>query len=462
MNAHAHAENPLRVVIVDDTEDLRMLLRIALVRGGMAVVGEAGDGLAGIEVVRTSRPDVVLLDLSMPVMDGIEALPHLRALAPDAKIIVLSGFDATQMAERALANGADDYLQKGMPLGTILARIQEIARGPAVTDLAVRTLQVVPEARATAREVLSLSPYGVLEVETDPPFRIINTNPAATRLLGDEHLTGQPLVRAAAEIAELAAAPEGLREATFSATVSGRPVRVTVRHASRSLLLYLEASSDEIEDLRRTVAATAHEIRGPVAVLNALADTITHQNIVDTLQRDRLMSSVARQARVLDGITGDLLITAQANRGALRVETRPVDPAAATEAVISDLQAPVTLEIRDPRPVLADPLRLHQMIGNLVRNAVKYGRPPLTVRVRAHDREPGLLEIDVEDHGGGVPEEFRSRLFQEFARAAGNTASGAGLGLHVVRTLAEAHGGSVRYLPAADGGAVFTLTLPEA
>ena len=82
MNATAARTRPVRVVIVDDTYDLRELLRLALTRGGMEVVGEAGDGLAGIEAVRLERPDVVLLDLSMPVMDGLEALPSIRRLVP--------------------------------------------------------------------------------------------------------------------------------------------------------------------------------------------------------------------------------------------------------------------------------------------------------------------------------------------------------------------------------------------
>jgi len=82
MSAAAPRTRPVRVVIVDDTDDLRELLRLALSRGGMEVVGEAGDGLAGIEAVRLEQPDVVLLDLSMPVMDGLEALPRIRHLVP--------------------------------------------------------------------------------------------------------------------------------------------------------------------------------------------------------------------------------------------------------------------------------------------------------------------------------------------------------------------------------------------
>ena len=85
-------EHPVRAVVIDDTRDIRELLSIVLTRRGMHVVGEAGDGREGVDVVRSERPDVVLLDLAMPVMDGIEALPLIRALVPDARIIVLSAF----------------------------------------------------------------------------------------------------------------------------------------------------------------------------------------------------------------------------------------------------------------------------------------------------------------------------------------------------------------------------------
>ena len=69
---------------------------------------------------------MILLDLAMPVMDGLEALPTLRELCPDAKIVVLSGFGAAQMTRRALAAGADGYLQKGVPLRTILDYVRDV------------------------------------------------------------------------------------------------------------------------------------------------------------------------------------------------------------------------------------------------------------------------------------------------------------------------------------------------
>lgn len=117
---------PIRAAIVDDTDDIRDLLRIVLRRAGNDVVAEAADGRAGIEIVREHRPDLVLLDLAMPVLDGLEALPTLRGLVPDATIVVLSGFGAEQMAERTLAAGADGYVEKGQPLAALLDVIREL------------------------------------------------------------------------------------------------------------------------------------------------------------------------------------------------------------------------------------------------------------------------------------------------------------------------------------------------
>ena len=118
----ATREPPVRAVVIDDTTDIRTLLCLALSRGGMQVVGEAGDGRAGVELVREERPDVVLLDLAMPVMDGVEALPLIRELVPDAQIIIFSAF-AGAVSEQVLDSGADGYLLKGTPLREIVAYV---------------------------------------------------------------------------------------------------------------------------------------------------------------------------------------------------------------------------------------------------------------------------------------------------------------------------------------------------
>jgi len=127
MNAVAVIPRPIRVAIVDDTEDLRFLLRHALERGGMEVVAEAGDGRQGIQAVRDTQPDVVLLDLAMPVLDGRAALPSLRREAPRARIIVLSGFGADLLSDELLALGADGYIEKGHSVRRIVQYVEDAA-----------------------------------------------------------------------------------------------------------------------------------------------------------------------------------------------------------------------------------------------------------------------------------------------------------------------------------------------
>jgi DNA-binding NarL/FixJ family response regulator len=103
------------VLIVDDNDAIRRLLRAKLSHGGKYdVVGEAADGQEAIDRAIELKPDVVLLDLAMPVMDGLQALPHILAGVPQTRVIVLSGFDESTMKPRALAAGAARYVEKGL------------------------------------------------------------------------------------------------------------------------------------------------------------------------------------------------------------------------------------------------------------------------------------------------------------------------------------------------------------
>ena len=116
-----------RVLIADDSDDVRLLVRMKLEMHCVAdVVGEAEDGLAAVELASTLQPDLVLLDLAMPRMDGLEALPLIREAAPKARVVVLSGFDENTMASRALAAGAMRYVEKGIALADLAKLLDEV------------------------------------------------------------------------------------------------------------------------------------------------------------------------------------------------------------------------------------------------------------------------------------------------------------------------------------------------
>jgi DNA-binding NarL/FixJ family response regulator len=117
----------ITVLLCDDVAAFRALIRHSLDdETGIEVIGEAGDGNDGVAQVSTLRPDVVLLDLSMPDCDGLEAIPLILAASPETSIVALSGFTADRMRAPVLAGGAHAYLEKGVPLTEIVSTIRSV------------------------------------------------------------------------------------------------------------------------------------------------------------------------------------------------------------------------------------------------------------------------------------------------------------------------------------------------
>jgi DNA-binding NarL/FixJ family response regulator len=108
---------PISVFLVDDVPELRELIRFGIENDpGFEVVGEAGDGRSALAGIAEKQPAAVLLDLSMPDMDGFAAISEIRSRDPEIAIVILSGFSADRMSDSALERGADGYVEKGTPI----------------------------------------------------------------------------------------------------------------------------------------------------------------------------------------------------------------------------------------------------------------------------------------------------------------------------------------------------------
>jgi DNA-binding NarL/FixJ family response regulator len=140
-----------RMLLVDDHPLTRDGLAALLAGNGFEIVGEAGSGLEAIERARELQPDVVLLDLSMPDLDGLSALPLLRTAAPDCEVVVLtaSGDEANLLA--AIRGGAAGYLLKTEPPERLVDFLHSAARGEAALSgsVARRLLDQVRNGKAT-------------------------------------------------------------------------------------------------------------------------------------------------------------------------------------------------------------------------------------------------------------------------------------------------------------------------
>ncbi len=131
VEAPAPVETPISVVVVDDDDDLRGILRIALESRGFDILGDTADAMTALEVVREGQPDIILLDLAMPEVTGLEVLPLLLEQSPRSKIVICSAISATHMTEAALDAGADAYIIKGVSAKTLIAHLQRVAHaGP--------------------------------------------------------------------------------------------------------------------------------------------------------------------------------------------------------------------------------------------------------------------------------------------------------------------------------------------
>lgn len=119
-----------RVLVVDDAANLRELLTVLLeVEDDFEVVAAVGDGAQALAKADEFEPDIVLLDIAMPVMDGFTALPELRRRLPHASIVIFSAYEQRDQAERALTEGADIYIEKGTSVVNLVTQIRELRAG---------------------------------------------------------------------------------------------------------------------------------------------------------------------------------------------------------------------------------------------------------------------------------------------------------------------------------------------
>jgi two-component system, OmpR family, sensor kinase len=209
---------------------------------------------------------------------------------------------------------------------------------------------------------------------------------------------------------------------------------------------------------RRFVADASHELRTPLAVLKAELEAAIRIEGLNPEVRESLTVAL-EETDHLAQLAEDLLLIARAADGRLPVQPEPVgvdELLERTQQRFADRARQHGREIRvdatDRATVSVDPLRARQALGNLVDNALRHGDGE--IRLSAHSADDAI-DIDVSDDGAGFPPELAQHAFERFARSGADGArSGAGLGLAIVRAIAEAHGGSAAVVPSASGATV--------
>jgi DNA-binding NarL/FixJ family response regulator len=174
-----------RVLVVDDHPLTRDALGSLLAQGGFEVVGEAADGVEALDLAESLQPDLILLDLSMPGLDGLAALPRLRDAAPACEVVVLTASGTEENLLAAIRGGAAGYLLKSEPPERIVAFLRGVANGEAALSGEV--------ARRLLDQVRSGAPFG--GGVPDGIAQTLSAREVEVLLLLDEHLSTDEIAK---------------------------------------------------------------------------------------------------------------------------------------------------------------------------------------------------------------------------------------------------------------------------
>lgn len=226
----------------------------------------------------------------------------------------------------------------------------------------------------------------------------------------------------------------------------------------------------QLESARKEfVANVSHELRTPLSLIKGYVETLLDGARDNPEVAVKFLHTIERNADRLKLLIEDLLTISELESGRLKLNLQVVALRPVVDKVIDDLKVRAgakNVSMYNEAPnlsVRADANRLEQVLGNLIDNAIKYGRPNGKVTVGGRSAEDGCVEIFVQDDGPGIPREALERVFERFYRvdkARSREQGGTGLGLSIVKHIVQNHGGKVWAKSEPGQGTTFYFTMP--
>ncbi|MEX2324379.1 MAG: ATP-binding protein [Nitriliruptoraceae bacterium] len=514
-----------RIFILDDEPAIRdTLTRMLMATGYEAVeVFAAADAL--LDAYGVQAPDLLLLDLQMPEVDGIEVLREIGSLPHDARSpsIVMTSARRAEDVHRTLELGAADFLHKPVEAIELLLRVRHQLRERRLRkDLADHNRRLEELAVQRAGELALLSqvlddiPVAAAVLEDDLRLRYANRR-ARELFVGNQFdLAGslQPLATSSEHVATNAgttdsnlALPPGERIGAFLAgaisvsprtmvcrlTRQGLPDRRVeleaqrvhedfiavlihdvelqqrAQEALRRALEVEQHANDElrsVESLRTSfLTAVSHELRTPLTVVLGLAESLeTHANKLDGGQRASLVTRLHQNARRLARLLDDLLDLNRMVVGRLEVASTRCDLRDLVDGALRDMDIErheLTFDVPSVEVDVAAG-QIRRVVSNLVRNATVHTPAGTPIRVTASVHGT-MAQLRVIDEGPGIDDSLKARIFEPFEQgpSAPSHQPGTGIGLSLVREFVQLHGGRSWVEDTPGGGATFVVELPR-
>ncbi|TMA15848.1 MAG: HAMP domain-containing protein [Deltaproteobacteria bacterium] len=399
-----------------------------------------------------------------------------RALRPLNRLsLAVRRIGEGDLEARARIQGEDEIAQVGRELDTMADKLREY-RSSSLGELL--------QAQQASQAAIDSLPDPILVVAADGT--LLNVNESAERELqiqaGERPLTRiDPDLRDAIEKvrAHVVAGkgpylPRGLEEALHVRDRRLLP-RATPLYseegavAGATIVLQDVTRLVRFDELKNDLVATvAHEFRTPLTSLRMAIHILLEGTVgaVSEKQAD-LLQAAREDCERLQDIVDDLLDLARIQAGKVEVQPAAISAKSLVEGALANRSAAASAakiqlaaEVGEPvLPVLADAERIALVLDNLIGNAVRHSAPGSTVVVRAQPQHDSV-RFEVEDHGEGIPAEYRSRIFEKFFRVPGTKGEGIGLGLYLAREIVLAHGGDMGVESEPGKGSRFWFTLP--
>jgi two-component system, NtrC family, sensor histidine kinase KinB len=471
-------ERELRNAYFDDLQPAFVRLKGAAER--ILQINQDAMLLKSDQARATAERNRTLLVLSTVLAFGLSLLASVsltrRALRPLGTLsLAVRRIGEGDLDARARLHGEDEIAQVGRELDTMADKLREYRNS---------SLGELLQAQQASQAAIDSLPDPVLVVSAEGA--LLNVNESAEREL-QVHAGEQPFGRIEPDLRDAIDkvrahvisgkgpyVPKGLEEA----------LRVRDRRLlPRATPLYSEqgavaGATIVLQDVTRLVrfdelkndlvATVAHEFRTPLTSLR-MAIHILLEGIVGSVSEKQadLLTTAREDCERLQDIVDDLLDLSRIQAGKVEVQPAPISAKSLVEGALANRSAAATSakvrlagDIREPvLPVLADAERIALVLDNLIGNAVRHSREGGEVVVRAEPRH-GSVRFEVEDHGEGIPPEYRQRIFEKFFRVPGTKGEGIGLGLYLAREIVLAHGGDMGVESEPGKGSRFWFTLP--
>lgn len=485
------------ILVIDDEANIRDGCNRILTKEGWGVK-TAVSGKEGLDLAQKESFDIVLLDLKMPGMDGMEVLRTINKMSPGLITIVITGYATVESAVEAMKEGAYDYIPKPFTPDQLRIVVKRAAEKRALQLQAEyllrereRGLRDIATEKSRIKTIINCMADGVLVTDWDG--QIVLYNPAAARMLEilDVSIIGKPIHQCVknGKLAELIAkilTPKNTSYFTISHELPiGEPGQTFLRaHLAPvrneggeilgSVTVLQDISQLKALDKMRSdfVAMVSHELRSPLTSIQQHLSVILTGMVGNTTQKqEEILHKAKKKASDLIALINDLLDISRIEAGIVVQEKEPLQLSEVLQKTVDLMRSQaeaknIILESSavPQLPIInADRDNMEEVFTNLVSNAINYTPEGGQVTVEART-EGEYLCVEVSDTGIGIRKEALPRIFDKFYRVKTDQTrhiAGTGLGLSIVKGIVEAHLGSIQVKSEVGKGTTFTVLLPK-